>query len=290
MIIHIRFSFLILGSLLRVAFFTLLERKWLSLSQLRKGPRKVGLFGTIQPISDAVKLFGKEVSVPFQRNSYLFFIGPWLLMTLRLLIWVTVIPVNNWTNHKYGILLMLTIRGVSVFPLITTAWSCNSLYATLGALRITAQTISYEISLIFLLIVVRGFGNYFQRSYPQSFPQVLIHGTICILWTLTIVAETHRSPFDFAEGERELVSGYNLEFGSSLFATIFMSEYLNILFISVFSRLIFFSTLWTCTFYALIFLRLRTRFPRLRYDLLISIFWISILPFRIFWLSRFSLN
>ena len=174
-----------------------------------------------------------------------------------------------------------------VFPIFFAGWRSNRLYAFLGSLRARAQTISYEISLIFLLLTIIILGNNYLIVYPNRFPLAFIIIPVFIIWIITIISETNRAPFDFAEGERELVSGFNIEYRSAGFRLLFLAEIINILFICILTRVLIFQgsvigMFLRRTLFVLVFLITRTSYPRLRYDLLISFFWLLLLPQRIF--------
>nr|AJO61909.1 NADH dehydrogenase subunit 1 [Whitmania laevis] len=280
-------------ALMAMAFFTLLERKYLGYSQLRKGPNKVALLGLPQPMADAMKLFLKEQNFPIFSNKLYFMYGPMLSLVLALFLW-SIFPSNNpsWW-FKYSILFFLCVSSVNVYSVLLSGWSSNSKYALLGSLRGVAQTISYEISMSLILLiglVIKmcidmskiGLGSYSMILF-MLFPVV-------VMWFVTNLAETNRTPFDFAEGESELVSGFNIEYGSSLFALIFMAEYCNILFMSLITSLIFMTfffkflsvgmIMFTMLFSSL-FIWVRATYPRMRYDLLMSLTWMVFLPLSI---------
>ena len=289
MVDHILFRLSLLGALLGVAFYTLLERKVLSLCQIRKGPNKVSLLGILQPLADGIKLFVKENIMPSNVNKFLFTLSPVFIIIFRLLIWLSILPEIKFRIYQFSLLVFLVLSGLIVFPLFLAAWSCNSLYSILGALRITAQTISYEISLIFILIFIAGAGNHWKVTDLNSYPLLFTRVPLFAIFLLTVVAETHRAPFDFAEGERELVRGYNLEFSGAAFSILFLSEYLNILFMSVLTSYLWFANKFLAVFIFTFILRLRASYPRLRYDLLISLCWLVILPYSILALSKLGL-
>jgi len=266
-----------------VAFFTLLERKFLSLSQLRKGPNKVGFLGILQPFADAVKLFRNEIIVPIRRNKTFFLIIAPLTLGLALLFWFIIQVQFKYMNIKYGIIVFLVISGLRVFPIFFAGWRSNRSYAFLGSLRASAQTISYEISLIFFLLTVMLLGSGYTIGPSDRFPLGLLRLPLFLMWLVTIISETNRAPFDFAEGERELVSGFNIEYSSGSFGLLFLAEMSNILFMRMFRRILFFQgnilrVLTSTSLIILSFLFTRTSFPRLRYDLLIVFFWVVLLP------------
>nr|WDA96141.1 NADH dehydrogenase subunit 1 [Whitmania pigra] len=280
-------------ALMAMAFFTLLERKYLGYSQLRKGPNKVMLLGLPQPMADAMKLFLKEQNFPVSSNKLYFVCGPMLSLILALFLW-SLFPSNNpgWW-FKYSVLFFLCVSSVNVYSVLLSGWSSNSKYALLGSLRGVAQTISYEISMALILLI----GLVVKMSMDMSKISLVSYSMILFMlfpvvamWFVTNLAETNRTPFDFAEGESELVSGFNIEYGSSLFALIFMAEYCNILFMSLVTSLVFMTCLlkflsigmivFTMLFSSL-FIWVRATYPRMRYDLLMSLTWMMFLPLSI---------
>lgn len=274
--------------MINVAFITLLERKVLGYRQLRKGPNKVGFGGVVQPFNDAIKLFTKENINPRRRNKIIFILSPVIGIILRLRIWIS-IPNSMSLRITLSLIFIYIVMRINIYPLIISGWSSNSNYAIIGALRGVAQTISYEIRfallILFVIIIcgsiriysVVGEGNYIFKS--------LIFFPVIGLWLISSVAETNRTPFDFAEGESELVSGFNVEYGSGGFALIFIAEYARIYFMSVFFCLIFLMKRINTiilplmrTFLVFFWIWLRCTLPRYRYDILISLAWFSILP------------
>lgn len=280
-------------ALIAIAFFTLLERKYLGYRQLRKGPNKVMLLGLPQPMADAIKLFLKEQNFPVSSNKLYFVCGPMLRLVLALFLW-SLFPSNNpgWW-FKYSVLFFLCVRSVNVYSVLLSGWRSNSKYALLGSLRGVAQTISYEIriALILLIGLVVKISIDIRKIRLVRYSIILfILFPVVVIWFVTNLAETNRTPFDFAEGESELVSGFNIEYGSSLFALIFIAEYCNILFMRLVTSLVFITCLlkflsigiivFTILFSSL-FIWVRATYPRIRYDLLISLTWIIFLPLRI---------
>lgn len=231
----ISYILVVLPILIRVAFVTLLERKILGLSQHRKGPNKVRLGGLLQPIADAVKLFLKENIYIRARNKILFTLAPGMAIVLILFL-SSNLPMEIKSGFPALAVLILRILGLGVYPVFVAGWRSNSKYSLLGRIRGVAQTISYEISLaLFLFVMFIFYVRYNIRVRFEDRRFNIIIGFPLILFILIrAVAETNRTPFDFAEGESELVSGFNTEYGAGLFALIFMAEYGIIIFFSYF--------------------------------------------------------
>jgi len=292
--------------LLAVAFFTLLERKGLRYIQIRKGPNKVGIAGLPQPLADAAKLLTKEIAKPSMANYSPYFIAPVFSFVLALLLWQLYPSIYSTSYFKWGVLFFLCVSGLNVYGTLLAGWSSNSKYALLGRLRAIAQTISYEVSmaliLLFPLFLVGRF-SFLEIGEAQSTVWLrLLMLPVSFIWFVTCVAETNRAPFDFAEGESELVSGFNIEYGSAGFALIFLAEYANILIISLLSAILFFGGgniflfegdivfMMKILFFAFLFIWVRGRYPRFRYDLLIGLTWKGFLPAALsFLLMIFSL-
>lgn len=280
--------------LLAVAFFTLLERKGLRYIQIRKGPNKVGIAGLPQPLADAAKLLTKEIAKPVIANYSPYFIAPIFRLILALLLWQLYPSLYSTSYFKWGILFFLCVSGLNVYGTLLAGWSSNSKYALLGRLRAIAQTISYEVRialvLLFPLFLVGRFSFFELGESQESIWLRFLILPVSFIWFVTCVAETNRAPFDFAEGESELVSGFNIEYGSAGFALIFLAEYANILVISLFSSILFFGGSYIffferdimfilkILFFAFLFIWVRGSYPRFRYDLLITLTWKGFLP------------
>lgn len=293
MLIAIIFIFrsllIIIPVLVNVAFITLLERKILGYTQLRKGPNKVGMVGLPQPFNDAIKLFTKEAVFPSLRNSRMFLLRPAVGIGLALLIWNVIPYYGSLNSISLGLVFVYIILRINIYPLMVSGWSSNRNYASIGALRGVAQTVSYEVRfallILFFLIsgeVIRLTGLMAQNVYWFKF---LLFVPIIALWLITCLAETNRTPFDFAEGESELVSGFNVEYGAFGFALIFIAEYARIYFISSLFVIVFLSSLINCFLYftirtvlVFIWVWVRTTLPRYRYDMLINLAWCRFLP------------
>lgn len=277
--------FLIIGA---VAYFTLLERKLLGHFQLRVGPNKVGFIGLGQPIADAIKLFLKEFVVPDITNRLLFVMGPCLMLTICLGIWV-LYPVRFMTVHYFwGYLLFVCASSCSIYGVVMCGWSSNSKYAYLGRVRAAAQFISYEVCIVMIvlaIIFVCGDFNFYAIG-EVGFLRLGIFGPLFVIWIVTVLAETNRAPFDFVEGESELVSGFNVEYSGVCFAIIFIAEYRMVLFMRMITGAIYLGgvemgVMFRCLITLLVayFIVLcRGGLPRYRYDLLMGLTWKYFLP------------
>lgn len=227
--------YLILNVILTVAFLTLFERKVLASIQKRRGPNWTGFLGILQPLADALKLILKENPVPQNASSLLFFGGPLILLILSLSAWFA-IPFNNNTvvaDINVGILYIFMVSSLNTLNIIVAGWSSNSRYAFLGALRSIAQVIAYEVVIgiiIINIIVLSGSQNFLKIVWAQKdLWYAFVLWAQFFLFFIAMLAETNRHPFDLAEAESELVSGYNVEHSSVLFALFFLSEYANII-------------------------------------------------------------
>nr|YP_010586944.1 NADH dehydrogenase subunit 1 [Asychis amphiglyptus]UZZ45812.1 NADH dehydrogenase subunit 1 [Asychis amphiglyptus] len=284
-----------LMAMLAMAFYTLLERKCLAYYQLRKGPNKVGVGGLPQPLADAAKLFTKEYTTPLPGNNMSFMASPAISLMLALILW-SLYPYQSATFFmKFGLLLFLCVSSLNVYTILGAGWSSNSKYALLGAVRGVAQTISYEVSMALILIAALCVSQSFNVSKIISESQTLpclMMMPLLITWFITCLAETSRTPFDLAEGESELVSGFNTEFSGSGFAFIFMAEYANIIIMSLLTAAIFLVMNFnifitsllipiTTTIISLVFIWIRATMPRIRYDHLMYFTWKSLLPLAI---------
>nr|ADM67903.1 NADH dehydrogenase subunit 1 [Caligus clemensi] len=273
--------------LLNVAFLTLLERKIISYSQLRKGPNKVSFLGILQPFPDAIKLFLKEIGIYGSVNSNIFILSPMLGLGIAMMLW-------NLCPLKYAFMIwsvswigLLAVMGMSVYPLFLMGWSSNCIYSFIGGVRGVAQVISYEVVftiLIFMIMMLSSEVSLLSSmKFNSYFIIYLLSPLIIMLWFMSGLAETNRSPFDFSEGEGELVSGFNTEYGGSSFAMIFMAEYASILLLSTLFSLVMFSS-DSIMFYLIssmgcfIWVWSRVTYPRCRYDLLMMMCWKSLMP------------
>nr|AOY39967.1 NADH dehydrogenase subunit 1 [Xyleborus sp. BMNH 1040067] len=275
--------------LVGVAFLTLLERKVLGYIHLRKGPNKLGFMGLFQPFSDAIKLFTKEQSMPMSSNLIIFYFSPVFNLFLAILLWMGVPFFSMNLSFNLSFLFIMSVMSLSVYTIILAGWSSNSNYAMLGSVRSIAQMISYEVSLILILLsflfYIFSFNLMDFCFYQKNSWFLFIFFPLSIMLVVSFLAETNRSPFDFAEGESELVSGFNVEYSSGSFAMIFLAEYASILFMSMFCSLL---TLGACLYSLFFFVKVvfisffwiwvRGSLPRYRYDKLMYLVWKCYLP------------
>uniref|UniRef100_UPI00315D437F NADH dehydrogenase subunit 1 n=1 Tax=Libellula melli TaxID=3137713 RepID=UPI00315D437F len=291
----IMFIFVLVG----VAFLTLLERKILGYIQIRKGPNKAGYCGIIQPFSDAIKLFTKEQTFPMVSNYLPYYFSPIFSLFISLLVWSIMPFYFGMYNFELSLLFFLCCTSVGVYTVMIAGWSSNSMYALLGGLRAVAQTISYEVSLALILIsfiiLSGGYNMYNFNLYQELIWFMFVTFPLMICWFASMLAETNRTPFDFAEGESELVSGFNIEYSSGGFALIFMAEYASILFMSMLFVVLFLGGDFYSFFFILklimvsfMFIWIRGTLPRYRYDKLMYLAWKSFLPVSLNYLIFFS--
>nr|YP_009927030.1 NADH dehydrogenase subunit 1 [Kallimoides rumia]QNL34331.1 NADH dehydrogenase subunit 1 [Kallimoides rumia]USF18079.1 NADH dehydrogenase subunit 1 [Kallimoides rumia] len=287
--IFIGLLMLVIGVLIGVAFLTLLERKVLGYIQIRKGPNKMGYLGMLQPFCDGIKLFSKEQVYLNYSNYLVYYFSPIMSFMLSLMIWMLIPYMFNMIMFNLGILFFLCCTSVGVYTLMIAGWSSNSNYSLLGGLRSVAQTISYEVSMSLIMmssiIMIMDFNliKFFNYQVMVWFIFMMMPLSLCFLSSL--MAETNRAPFDFAEGESELVSGFNVEYSSGGFALIFLAEYSSILFMSLLFVIIYMGGYnLTLMFYlkmvfvSFFFIWVRGTLPRYRYDKLMYLCWKSYLP------------
>jgi NADH-quinone oxidoreductase subunit H len=300
---------LLVPLLIGVAYLTLAERKVLAAMQLRKGPNVVGPFGLWQPFADALKMIMKETVIPMGSNRLLFLLAPMLTFGLAMIAWA-VIPVGNgWgiADINVGILYLFAISSLGVYGIIIAGWASNSKYAFLGAMRSAAQMVSYEVSIGFVMVSVLlcvGSLNLNDIVLAQR------HIWFCIplfpmfiVFFISALAETNRSPFDLPEGESEIVAGFFVEYSAMAFALFFLGEYANMFLMSALTSILFLGgwlapigiapftwipgPIWfilkilLCLF---VFLWVRATFPRFRYDQLMRLGWKVFLPLSLLWL------
>nr|QGX06871.1 NADH dehydrogenase subunit 1 [Neope muirheadii] len=289
---------MIIGVLIGVAFLVLLERKVLGYIQIRKGPNKVGVLGLLQPFSDAIKLFSKEQVYLNYSNYIFYYFSPIMSFMLSLMIWMVIPYYFNLIMFNMGVLFFLCCMSLGVYTVMISGWSSNTNYSLLGGLRAVAQTISYEVSLILIMlssiILIMDFNLMKFTDYQMLvwFMFMMLPLSLCFLSSL--MAEVNRTPFDFAEGESELVSGFNVEYSSGGFALIFLAEYSSILFMSMLFTIMYMGGYsLSMLFYlkmisiSFLFIWVRGTLPRYRYDKLMYLCWKSYLPISLNYLLFF---
>nr|AAN84897.1 NADH subunit 1 [Galeopterus variegatus] len=287
---------LIIPIMLAMAFLTLVERKTLGYMQLRKGPNIVGPFGLLQPFADAMKLFTKEPLQPLTSTTFLFITAPMLALTLALTMWMPLPMPYPLTDLNMGIMFILAISSLSAHSILWSGWASNSKYALIGALRAVAQTISYEVTLVIILVAVLLMnGSYTLTTLiiTQEFMWLIIPSwPLAMMWFISTLAETNRAPFDLTEGESELVSGFNVEYAAGSFALFFMAEYISIIMMNALTATIFLGAFCNTSmpetftlnfttktlFLTTLFLWIRASYPRFRYDQLMHLLWKNFLP------------
>ena len=294
----------LLPVLLAVAFMTIIERKQLASMQRRVGPNTVGYFGILQPFADALKLILKETIVPSQANKVLFYIAPVSTLVFSLLGW-GIIPFGQGlaiTDFSMGILYTVALSSLGVYGILFSGWSSNSKYSLLGSLRSSAAMISYELILsaaILIIILLTGTFNFTKIiEIQQSIWFIVPLLPVFIFYFISVLAETSRTPFDLQEAESELVSGFMTEHSAVPFVFFFLGEYSSIILFSCITSILFLGGynmpelfvndsilnlqsiilgLKTCLF-CFLFVWIRATLPRLRYDQLIDLCWLNLLP------------
>ncbi len=318
----IKILVIVVPLLLVVAYLTYAERKVIGYIQVRIGPNRVGFKGLLQPFADLLKLITKEIIVPTKSNKYLFVIAPLFALVPALAGWA-VIPFEEGvvlSNINAGVLYLFAMSSLGVYGVLIAGWASNSKYAMFGALRSTAQTVSYEIAMGFALVGVLIASNSMNLTdIVLSQKGGIIHWWFVPLLPLFMVfwisgiAETNRAPFDLAEGESEIVAGFHVEYSAIGFAIFFMSEYASMILIST-SIVIFFMGGWLSpfenipmlndiffvvpgfvwllikiSFFLFVYLWVRATFPRYRYDQLMRLGWKVLIPVTIIWVIVTSL-
>jgi len=294
----------ILPILLAVAFMTIIERKQLAAHQRRVGPNTVGYYGVLQPFADALKLILKETVIPSQSNKVLFYLAPVSTLVFSLLGW-GIIPFGQGlalSDFSLGILYTFALSSLGVYGVLLAGWSANSKYAFLGSLRSTAAMISYELilsSAILIIILLTGSLNFTTIIESQQAVWFIVPLLpVFIFYFIAILAETSRTPFDLQEAESELVAGFFTEHSSVPFVFFFLGEYSSIVLFSCLTAILFLGGynlpelfvnesllniqaiilgLKTCIF-CFFFVWFRATLPRLRYDQLIDLCWLNLLP------------
>ncbi len=302
--------------LLSMAYMTLAERKVIGYMHIRLGPNRVGFWGLMQPIADGIKLLFKEIIVPAGADKWLFFLGPIFALAPALAVWAIIPFADGWVlaNVDAGVLLMLAITSFGVYGVIIAGWASNSKYPFLGAMRASAQMVSYEISMGLALICVLMVSNSLNLSdivRVQNHGFFADHGWGLFSWNwlpllpmfvvflISGVAETNRAPFDVVEGESEIVAGHMVEYSGMAFALFFLAEYTNMIVVSAMVA-IFFLGGWLSPvgflpdgFHWLalkmaatlfFFIWIRATFPRYRYDQIMRLGWKVFVPLCLLWI------
>jgi NADH-quinone oxidoreductase subunit H len=296
---------IVIPLLVGVAFFTVAERKFLSSIQRRRGPNVVGIFGLLQAFADGLKLLLKETIMPTSANLGIFLLAPMISFSLSLVAWA-VMPLGYgmvFADVNLGILYLFAISSLSVYGIMMAGWASNSKYAFLGALRSTAQMVSYEVSIGFILVTVlicAGSLNLSQIVLSQEGMWYLFPlWPIFLVFFISVLAETNRHPFDLPEAEAELVSGYNVEYSAMGFALFFLGEYGNMILMSALTVILFLGG-WLAPFglsfldgplcfafktffFICLFIWARAAYPRYRYDQLMALGWKVFLPISMGW-------
>ena len=302
-----------------VAYLTLWERKAIAFTQLRNGPNRVGPRGLLTPIADALKLMTKEIIMPSAASKGLFLLGPVMTIMPALAAWAVIPfgPEVALANVNAGLLFLMAITSLEVYGVIIAGWASNSKYAFLGALRASAQMVSYEIAMGFCLVIVLMVSasmNLTDIVMGQGRGLFASHGAGILSWNwlpllpifvvyfIAGLAETNRHPFDVVEGESEIVAGHMVEYSGMSFAMFFLAEYANMILVSTLCSLLFLGG-WLSPFAFLdwipgwiwlaiktfvvvtMFLWVRATFPRYRYDQILRLGWKIFIPVTLVWLG-----
>ncbi|MCB1682711.1 MAG: NADH-quinone oxidoreductase subunit NuoH [Alphaproteobacteria bacterium] len=296
------------GLLLAVAYLTYAERKVMGAMQRRQGPMTVGPFGLLQPIADGIKLFSKETIIPEQAHRVVFLMAPMILFALSLIAWVVIPFDKDWVlaNINVGILYLFAISSMGVYGVVMAGWASNSRYAFLGALRSASQMVSYEVSMgliIVCVLLVAGSLNLQEIVLaPRPFWTQVLLFPMFIVFTISILAETNRAPFDLPEGESEITGGFMVEYSAMTFALFFLGEYANMILMSAIAVTLFLGgwlppfglaflsfvpgIIWFAlkvAFMLFVFIWARATLPRFRYDQLMRLGWKVFLPLTLVW-------
>lgn len=279
---------ILLSIILSIAFLTLFERKVLAYIQRRVGPNIVGIYGLLQPLFDGIKLILKESIIPIKSNKINYLIAPIIILFISLILYI-IIPFNNNIiifDNYFSILFIFAISSLSIYGILIGGFYSNNKYSLIGSLRSTSQLIAYEVSIGFILInviLLNNSLNLIDIIYSQIYIwNLLVLFPIYILLFISILAETNRTPFDLLEAESELVAGFMTEYSGIVFVFYYLGEYCAILFLSLLLNILFFGSI-NIIFILILFkiIWIRATLPRLRYDQLIYLGWMCILPLSI---------
>ncbi len=299
---------IVIPVMISVAYLTYFERRVIGFMQSRIGPNRVGYFGLLQPIADALKLMFKEIVLPTKSNNFLFFLAPLLSIAPALAAWA-VIPFDYemvLADINAGLLYVLAMTSIAVYGVIIAGWASNSKYAFLGSLRSAAQIVSYEIAMGFTLVGVLMCANSLNLGDIVIAQEGGVSQWYCwplfplfIIYFISAVAETNRAPFDVAEGESEIVAGFHVEYSGMAFALFFLAEYANMILVSILAVIMFlggwlspvsfipdgiFWLIIKVAFVLFCFLWLRATFPRYRYDQIMRLGWKVFIPLTLVWI------
>ena len=286
------YFFELIGILIGVAFLVLLERKVLGYVQDRKGPNKVFFLGIFQPFSDAIKLFIKENIKLLKANIFFYLASP-MVGFIIVIILILGLPMRvNVYSINIFILYLISCLRMGVYIILMRRWSSNSNYSMLGGLRSISQSLSYEVSIFLIFFVIFNYIESFQLidfiKYQKFISFWYVNLIIMLVLFISLIAELNRIPFDFIEGESELVSGFNVEYIRVRFTFIFLAEYIIILVVGIFfiiifygSSLFYFINLFYVIIFGILMILIRGSLPRIRYDNLMYFCWYYILAFSI---------
>nr|ABS28774.1 NADH dehydrogenase subunit 1 [Polistes sp. MD1] len=282
------FILLILGILIGVAFLVLLERKILGYVQDRKGPNKVFFLGIFQPFSDAIKLFIKENIMLLKVNLFFYLISPMIGFIMSIMI-IFGLPLScNMFSMNLFMMYFMSCLSLGIYVILMSSWSSNSNYSMLGGMRSISQSLSYEVSMFLIFFIMFNYVDSFQlldfMKYQKNLMFWFVNHMMFIILFISMIAELNRMPFDFVEGESELVSGFNVEYMSIMFTYIFLAEYMMIMLMGFFFVILFFGysmimikNIFSVLIFMMLMILIRGSLPRLRYDNLMYFCWYNIL-------------
>nr|BBC20716.1 NADH dehydrogenase subunit 1 [Bombus florilegus] len=282
----LNFILLIIMILISVAFLTLFERKILGYIQLRKGPNKIMFKGLFQPFSDALKLLTKEIFYLSINLSYLY--SPMIMFFLSMILWLIYPWIYKFYFIDFSIIYLMLVLSLMVYPVMMIGWVSMCNYSVLGSLRAVSQMISFEILLFMMffimMIMIEGYSFLEFFKFQKNINFMFFLYPLYLIFMISVLIDLNRVPFDLIEGESELISGFNIEYFSSLFVLIFLSEYMNIMFISIILTVMFYGLnnwslyfLFIFMFHLIFLIMIRGVLPRIRYDILMKACWLELL-------------